>query len=77
MDFIYPYNKKLYLTIEISRILHKYHCTYNEADKILQLITSEINQQRENLEYDAIDDYLNGHKTRCVDNDVIHPLPYF
>lgn len=74
LNFKYPNTKKLYLAIEISQLLHKYECTYNEADEILELITSEIKQQREDFEYDTLDDYINGNKTRCVDNEVIQPL---
>lgn len=74
MKFKYPNSKKLYLTAEISQLLYKHNCTFNEADEILFLITNEIKQQRENKEYDTINDFINGNKTKCVDNDIIEPL---
>lgn len=74
LDFKYPNTKKLYLTVEISQLLHKYQCTYNETAEILQLITAEIKQQRDDLECDTVDDYLNSHKTTHADNMVIQPL---
>ncbi len=74
LDFKYPNTKKLYLTVEISQLLHKYQCTYSEADEILQLITSEIKQQRDDREYDTINDYINGHKTNYASDKIIQPL---
>lgn len=74
LEFEYPNSKKLYLVVEISQLLNRYDCTYNEADEILSLITDEIKQQRENKEYDTVSDYCNNNKTRCVNNDVIQPL---
>lgn len=74
LEFEYPNSKKLYLVVEISQLLNRYGCTYNEADEILSLITDEIKQQRENKEYDAVSDYCNNNKTRCVDNEVVQPL---
>lgn len=55
MKFKYPNSKKLYLTVEISQLLHKYKCTYIEANEILKLITDEINQQQKDLERDDND----------------------
>lgn len=74
LDSDNEYSKKLYVTVEISQLLYKYQCTYNEAEEILQLVTDEIKQQRDNLEYDTIDDYLYGYKTNFVDGNVIQPL---
>ena len=74
MEFKYPNSKKLYLTVEILQLLNKYNCTYNETDEILLLATAEIKQQRENKEYTTVSDFINGNKTRCVDNEVIKPL---
>lgn len=76
MDFKYPYSKKLYLAVEISQLLYKYNCTYNETDEILQLITDEIKQQRENKEYDTVYDYFKKMKTCCVDHEIITPLKH-
>ena len=74
MEFKYPNSKKLYLVVEISRLLNKYNCTFNEAEEILSLITDEINQQRENKEYATVSDYCNSNKTVCVDDEIIQPL---
>ena len=80
LEFKYPNSKKLYLVVEISRLLNKYNCTFNEAEEILSLITDEIKQQRENKEYATVSDYYNGNKTRCVDDEIIqrmnHVEPY-
>ena len=74
MEFRYPNSKKLYLTVEISQLLNRYGCTYNEAKEILSLIAEESKQQRENNEYETMTDFINGNKTRCVDNEIIKPL---
>lgn len=76
MNFKYPNSKKLYLAVEISQLLYKYECTYNEADEILQLIINEIKQQREDKEYNTIDDFLNSVKNCCADHEVIEPLKH-
>lgn len=49
LEFKFPNSKKLYLTVEISQLLYRYNCTYNETDEILKLITDEINQQFKDL----------------------------
>lgn len=81
MDFKYPNSKKLYLVVEISQLLSKYNCTFSEAENILSLSLSEIQQQRENLEYDTTLDYINGNKAKNVDNEEIKPSqhiePYY
>lgn len=77
LDFKYPNTKKLYLTVEISQLLHKYQCTYNEADGVLQLIEAEIRQQRDDLEYDTVNDYINGHKTNYTGDKIVQPLNHF
>lgn len=74
MDFKLPYSKELWLAVEISQLLYKYNCTYNESDEILKLVTAEIKQQREELEYDDFDDFMKRNKTYIADNDVITPL---
>ncbi len=50
MEFKYPNSKKLYLAVEISQLLYKYKCTYNDANEILKLISDEITQQFEDTE---------------------------
>ena len=76
MNFKYPNSKKLYLVIEITRLLNEYNCTYNEADDILRIATDEIKQQRENKEYDTLKDYFNNHKTRNVDDEVVDAMKH-
>lgn len=67
-------NKIMYLSVEISQMLKNYKCTYSEAEQILSLLTAELNEQRNELEYATYDDYFSGHKTSHVDNDVIMAL---
>jgi hypothetical protein len=58
--------------------LHQYNCTYNEADFILNLITEEIKQQREDLEYDFVFDDINESiekvKVCNADNRIIQKM---
>lgn len=68
------YGKKLYLTIEITQLLNKHNCTYNEADAILTLVADEFKQQREDYEYNTVDDFLSQNKSRCADNELIKSL---
>lgn len=74
MDFKLPHSKKLWLAVEIFQLLYRYNCTYNEADEILKLITAEIKQQREDFEYDTIDEYFANTKSRRADHQIIQPL---
>jgi len=74
LEFKYPNRKKLYLTVEISQLLNKYNCKYNEADEIISLLQEWIKQSREGNEYATTDDYINGNKTRTVGDDVVPPL---
>lgn len=67
-------NKKLYLAIEISQLLANQKCTYSEAESILSLLTDEFKQQREELEYNTIDDYFNNQKSCDVSNWVVDSL---
>lgn len=67
-------DKVLYLTIEISQMLRNNQCTYAETERILELLNDEFKQQRENLEYETLDDYIAGYKTNHVDNKVIQSL---
>lgn len=67
-------NKKLYLAIEISQLLANQKCTYSETEAILSLLTDEFKQQREELEYNTIDDYFNNQKSCNVSNRIIKSL---
>lgn len=66
--------KKLYLFIEITQLLYKYKCTYQDTENIISLLSDEIKQQRDELEYNDIDDYVIKRKTYFADNDIIKPL---
>lgn len=67
-------SKILSTTVSITRLLADKDCTYNEADKIIELLQSRINQSREEAEYDTVADYIKRNKTKRVDNDVVKPL---
>lgn len=60
LEFKYPNSKKLYLTVEISQLLHKYKCTYAESEQILKLINDEIRQQHVDF--------------KCNANDIVQPM---
>lgn len=66
--------KVLSTAIDITQLLQKNGCTYNEAAKILNLVTAEFKQQQENLEYATFDDYFAGTKTADVSNRVVTAL---
>lgn len=67
-------SKVLSTTVSITRLLAEKDCTYNETDKIIELLQSWIKQSREETEYDTVANYIKGNKTKCVDNNVIKPL---
>ena len=50
--------KILSTVVDITQLLHENNCTYNESYKILQMVTNELKQQQENIEYPTVDDYL-------------------
>lgn len=66
--------KILYLIIEITQLLHQHNCTYNDTETILAILNDTIKQQREELEYRSIDDFIKGYKFHIADNDIIQPL---
>ena len=66
--------KVLSTAIDITQLLQQNNCTYNEATKILNLVTAELKQQQENLEYDTFDDYFADTKTADVSNKVVTAL---
>lgn len=68
-------NYKILLTVvDITQLLHENNCTYNESYKILQMVTNELKQQQENIEYSTVDDYLSNNKTNNANNQVIATL---
>lgn len=66
--------KVLSTAVDITQLLQQNNCTYNDAEKILNLVVAELKQQRENLEYDTFDDYFSRTKTIDVSNKVITAL---
>lgn len=66
--------KILSTVVDITQLLHKNNCTYNESYKILQMVINELKQQQENIEYPTVDDYLSNHKTHNANNQVIAAL---
>lgn len=67
-------DKNLYLVIEITQLLYKNNRTYDDVKKILDILQDEFKTQRECLEYDEVEDYLQGRKTADVSNKVIQSL---
>lgn len=66
--------KVLSTAIDITQLLQQNNCTYNEATKILNLVTAELKQQQENLEYATFDDYFAGTKTADANDKVVTAL---
>lgn len=56
------------------QVLHQYGCTYNNVETILAIVINTIKQQREEFEYNSIDDFINENKTHVADNDIVKPL---
>ena len=56
------------------QVLHQYGCTYNNVETILAIVINTIKQQREEFEYNSIDDFINENKTNVADNDIVKPL---
>ena len=50
-------DKVLYLAVEISQMFKNIQCTYSEAERILNILTDDFKQQREELEYDTFQYY--------------------
>lgn len=67
-------DKNLYLVIEITQLLYKNNRTYDDVKKILDILQDEFKTQRECLEYDDVDDYLQGRKTADVSNKIVQQL---
>lgn len=70
-------NKVLFMMIELSQILKQYNCTYNEAEQIISNVQFEIKRQREEKEYNELDDYFNGIKTHDCGNEVIEGWKHY
>ena len=74
MEFTKANHKDLWLIVEITRLLRKYDCTYEEADEIIKQVALEIKIQRECYEYDDVDDLIAGVKKRDGKDAVISAL---
>ena len=74
LTFRNPYHKSLYVTTELSQLLRKYDCTFDEAEGCLHMLLAEIKAQRECKEYATLNDYFKGRKTHICDNDIVTPL---
>lgn len=66
--------KILSTVVDITQLLHENNCTYDESYKILQMVTNELKQQQENIEYSTVDDYLDNNKIYNADNQVVTAL---
>lgn len=66
--------KVLSTVVDIAQLLHENNCTYDESYKILQMVTNELKQQQENIEYPTVDDYLDNNKIHNANNQVITAL---
>ena len=67
-------NKIAYNSVEITQLLYKAGCTYDEAEQILDLTRKEFAQQREELEYGTVKNYLSGIKVRDAGDVVVQKL---
>lgn len=67
-------NKILSTVIDITQLIHSKNCTYKETDEIIKILSDEIKQQREDYEYETVENYLRNCKKRNADNIVIESL---
>lgn len=67
-------SKIFYNSIEITQLLHATGCTYDEAEQILEITRKEFAQQREELEYDTVENYLTGKKVKDAGNIIVQKL---
>lgn len=67
-------SKIFYNSIEITQLLHSAGCTYDEAEQILEITRKEFAQQREELEYNTVEDYLSGKKVKDAGNIIVQKL---
>lgn len=68
------YQKSLFATINITRLLAEKQCTYSETENIIEALASWIKQSRKNNEYESIKDWVIDNKKTSVDNDIVVPL---
>lgn len=80
IDFNFPNSntsKKWWIVTEISQLLCRNNCTYSETDEIIKALNDFIKQQREESEYNTMDDFISSQKTKYIDHDVIQPMNHF
>lgn len=73
-DGRFSLSKELELTFRIINFLNKNHCTLQETEKILSLIKSQNDYQRERYEYVTLENYFKRNKIHNADNDIIEKL---
>lgn len=74
-DPMSPFSKNIMPTmVSISHLLARNQCTYDETDRILDLLQEWIKERRECNEYETCRDYALGNKSACMDNVVITPF---
>lgn len=69
-------NKIEYVYIEISRLLYEHKCTYNEIDRIFDILRDIYKTERECKEYETYEHFKNKIKTYHCDNDIPHPMKH-
>lgn len=65
MEFKYPNTKKLFLTVEVSQLLNRHSCTYEEANAVVELIASYINHQLDEYGLDSVVKPMNHVEPYC------------
>lgn len=66
--------KTISLAVDISQFLSNNQCTYYKTEQILELLKGEFQQQKTNIEYTSINDFMCSKKSACADNELIRPL---
>ena len=69
-----PRNRILWTLVEITQILNEQECTIDDAEKIIQLLSSYIKQQREDIEYGSTDNYILNRKINNASNKIIEAM---
>ena len=64
------------VAIDISQLLYNKRCTYSETKEILSLLKDQLATQQAEREYNTVDDFRCGKKSRDCDNSVIRALQH-
>ncbi len=70
-------NKTLFLMIELSQILKRHKCTYDEAEEVISNLEFELKRQREEKEYKTLDDYFKSIKMCDCNSEIITGWDHF